>query len=198
MIIEQCPHCQVMHVQAAEQFTARSHPSYTTTWTVVRCQNSKCLQLSLVDSASGAQQVVYPLGKYELDPDLPISAEAREDFREAGQCLVARCYKASMVMSRRSLQRCLKEQGCTQKLLVDQLNYAMAHDLLRKAFHPLAEEVRQYGNLSAHPDDEQLCNVSRDAAQHILDFTALIIHEFYEVPASAAKLKAGRTSLSSP
>ena len=115
-----------------------------------------------------------------------------DDYQEAGKCLDAGCYKASMVMSRRALQRCLKEQGCPQKKLYDAIEHAVKDSILRKAFHPIAEEIRQYGNLSAHPDDDQLDNANYNNAKQILEFVALLVQEFYEIPALAATLKKQR------
>jgi len=135
---------------------------------------------------------MYPGGSHELRADVQIPQEIRGDYREAGKCLDAGCYKASLVMSRRALQRCLKEQGCTAHRLVDAISEAVTNGTLRKAFHPLAEEIRQYGNLGAHPDDDQLANATRESAKKVLDFTALIIHDFYEIPGAAAALKGAR------
>jgi hypothetical protein len=129
---------------------------------------------------------------YELDSKASIAPDIRADFQEAGLCLGAGCYKASLVMSRRVLQRCLADQGCKQNKLVDAINYALQNNILRKAFHPLAEEIRQYGNLGAHPDEDQLMNANRDCAYQVLEFARLLIHEFYEVPASAELLKRNR------
>ena len=105
---------------------------------------------------------------------------------------------ASLVMSRRVLQRCLHDQGCTQNKLVEAINHALQTNILRKAFHPLAEEIRQYGNLGAHPDDDQLQNANRESAHHVLEFARLLIHDFYEVPASAALLKKNRQGQTTP
>jgi len=142
-------------------------------------------------TSRGEIQQIFPFAAYELDAKA-IPAPIVDDFREAGLCLGAGCYKASLVMSRRVLQRCLADQGCAQNKLVDAINYALQNNVLRKAFHPLAEEIRQYGNLGAHPDDDQLSNANRESAQHVLEFARLLIHEFYEVPASAALLKKKR------
>jgi hypothetical protein len=143
-------------------------------------------------------QQVYPFVAYQLDSTADVPADIRDDFREAGVCLGASCYKASLVMSRRVLQRCLHDQGCTQNKLVDAINHAMQNNILRKAFHPLAEEIRQYGNLGAHPDDDQLQNANRESAHQVLEFARLLIHEFYEVPASAVLLKTKRQAPKTP
>ncbi len=97
-----------------------------------------------------------------------------------------------MVVSRRVLQRCLKEQGCDQRKLVNAIDAAMKQNILRTPFHPIATEIREYGNLGAHPDDDQLANATRGNAQQILEFARLLIHDFYEVPAAASKLKRNR------
>jgi hypothetical protein len=159
----------------------------------VRCHNNACQHLVLVQTTIREEiQQIFPFAAYELESTATIPAKIRDDFREAGLCLGAGCYKASLVMSRRVLQCCLKEQGCTQNKLVEAVDHALKNNILRKAFHPLAEEVRQYGNLGAHPDDDQLASANRESAHHVLEFARLLIHEFYEVPASALLLKRNR------
>ena len=191
MILEQCPHCGIHHVQSAVAFNQPLDANNgARLWQGVRCQNANCRKLVLVDlQNTGAINRVFPFAEYELSPTAPIPAEVRNDFREAGICLGAGCYRASLVMSRRVLQRCLSDQGCAQNKLVDAINAAITGGILRKAFHPLAEEIRQYGNLGAHPDDDNLAAANQTSAHHVLEFARLLIHEFYEVPASAAALK---------
>lgn len=194
MLLDQCPHCKTRHVQTREPFTQQSKDGDSSSyWKVLSCQNPACNRLVLaVITPQGQVRNIYPAGQFELEPAVPVSNEIRDDFREAGLALGAGCYKASMVMSRRVLQRCLKEQGCTQRNLVDAIKYAVDQTILRKAFHAVAEEVRQYGNLGAHPDDDQLASASRENAEQVLEFARLIIHDFYEVPAAAGKLRQTR------
>lgn len=194
MILDQCPHCGVRHVQSSTQFTQHLDArDGTRLWMIERCQNAKCQKLVLVDlSNTGSINRIFPFANYELAATAPIPDAIREDFREAGLCLGASCYKASLVMSRRVLQRCLAEQGCAQNKLVDAINAALANGTLRKAFHPIAEEIRQFGNLGAHPDDDSLAKANQESAHQVLEFSRLLIHEFYEVPASAGALKALR------
>ncbi|MEQ8427675.1 MAG: DUF4145 domain-containing protein [Gammaproteobacteria bacterium] len=194
MLIDQCPHCHTSHVHTNVRFNEALEPKQQLLWwRVVRCQNPSCQRLILLTTnAKEDVQSIYPLGQYELETDVTVSQEIKDDFREAGLCLGSGCYKASMVMSRRVLQRCLKDQGCTQNRLVDAINYAIEQNILRKPFHPIAEEIRHFGNLGAHPDDDQLSNANRENATQIIEFARLLIHDFYEVPASAALLKQSR------
>ncbi len=193
-LIDRCPHCNTAHVNAEDRLvevidTKTQEPF----WRLMRCQNPKCRTLVLgVCDARGNINSLYPAGSYDLPAEVPMPKELRDDFREGGLSLAAGCFKASMVMSRRALQRCLKDQGSGQRNLVDAINDALAKSTLRKSFHPLAEEIRQYGNLSAHPDDDQLQNVTRESATTVLEFVRLLIHEFYEVPLAAEKLRHAR------
>jgi len=207
MLLSQCPHCQVNHVQTTEQIT---QPEFTPAkavvvvgcppnealhrrWRIVRCQNPVCGGLVLVIlDYNGKEVQIYPFGSWELDKAIDIKDEIRCDFKEAGIALAAGCYKASMVMSRRVLQRCLKEQGCNQRQLVDAISHAIKEDILRKPLHDIATEIREYGNLGAHPDDDGLAAATQEAAKQILEFARLVVHEFYEVPAAAEKLKKNR------
>jgi len=194
MRLDKCPHCGTSHVESVIQLEQLLDPYKADfSWRVVRCNNPKCNRLVLAFMGqAGSVLGIYPPGSFDLDPNIPISQEIRDDFKEAGLCLSASCYKASMVMSRRVLQRCLKEQGCTQRQLVDAIDFSINEGILRKPFHKVATEIRQYGNLGAHPDDEQLVDIDENKAKQVLDFVRLLIHDFYEVPAAAENLRQAR------
>lgn len=193
MIIEQCPYCKTRNVQTEPRFSERVLPNTNPLWHVERCQNPECLRLILL-TVNPPEDVlgIYPPITYDLDENIPISQEIRDDYREAGLCLSAGCNKASLVMSRRVLQRCLKEQGWTQHRLVDAIDNAIENNILRPPFHDIANEIREYGNLGAHPDDEQLENANHDNALQVLEFARLLIQELYEMPAAAERLRRQR------
>ncbi len=194
MILDQCPHCGVRSVQTTARFVeVLCSRDGGILWHLERCQNPECQRLILVEASNiGQVRQIFPFTQYQLDPKATVPQPIRDDFREAGLCLGAGCFKASLVMSRRVLQRCLTDQGCTQHKLVDAIDAAVKDSVLCKAFHPLANEIRQYGNLGAHPDDDQLVNANRESAHQVLEFARLLIHEFYEIPSSAALLKQNR------
>jgi hypothetical protein len=200
MLIEKCPHCNTNHVQTQHQNTyAFSDLQEGRQWAIARCQNPKCRKLVLLILGSGnAIEGIYPPASYDLDSTVVKDKEIRDDFREAGLCLSAGCYKASMVMSRRVLQRCLKSQGYDEYNLAAAIDHAMKDGILRKPFHDIATEIRSYGNFGAHPDDDQLDNIGRDEASLIIDFSQLLIQEFYAIPAAAEKLRKNRQPPAAP
>jgi len=105
MIIDQCPHCRVRHVQTKQESVSNLHPSTNeTTWHILRCQNPDCQRLVLqVRARAGNALETFPFAEFQLDITAPIPDPIREDFKEAGLCLAAGCFKASLVMSRRAL-----------------------------------------------------------------------------------------------
>jgi len=76
---------------------------------------------------------------------------------------------------------------CCQYFYPHTINTSEQH-----GFHGLADEVRHYGNLGARPDDDQLENANSESAEQVLEFAQLLIHEFYEVPAAATRLRQNR------
>lgn len=190
MIIDQCPFCETQKVQTQVINQDRTHPNSPLSWYMVRCQNQDCSHLVLLTLKDNEGiQSIYPPLSYELDESIKISQEIRDDYREAGLCLSAGCNKASLVMSRRVLQRCLKENGCTKTRLVDAIDEAIEKNILRPQFQAIATEIREYGNLGAHPDDEQLENANQENALQVLNFARLLIQDLYEVPAAADRLR---------
>ena len=198
MILD-CPRCGVKHVQSQQvQIADDRNGDPSQRWHVERCQNPACSRLILaIVKNDGSLLQTWPSATYELDGELAVGAELRGDYSEAGLCLDAGCFKASLVMSRRALQRVLKAQGCEQRNLSGDdgaISYAVKNGILRKAFHPLAQEIKGYGNLGAHPDDEQLENASKETATQVLRFLEVIVDEFYRVPLVAEKLRRRRTT----
>lgn len=165
-------------------------------WGIYRCVVSSCQKLLLLHCRLSplcpATAVLFPPARCELPTCEGISTEIAEEYQEAGTCLYAGAYKASMVMSRRVLQRVLKGQGCKERNLKDQIDKAKASRILRPTYHGMAEEVREYGNLGAHPDDDQLKNCTKEDAETLLEFVRVLIEEFFEIPAKVSRMRTKR------
>lgn len=196
MRLDKCPHCNTTHIDSHHETTIQYSAipgNEVENWRLVRCNNPTCVKLILV--MLGKDNVVlgiYPYSSAELDANIVKDEQIRDDFKEASICLSASCYKASMVMSRRLLQRCLKEQGYKERILPQAIDHAIADGVLRKPLQELAKEIKEYGNFGAHPDDDQLDNIGKEEATTILGFSRLLIEEFYEIPAAADKLRKKR------
>lgn len=191
MLIEKCPHCEVSHVQTHKHFELRGRKG---DWRVLECQNPECGGFIFARVVGDELEEMYPAVNFRLKDDLGVSDEIRREFEEAGKDLANGCYLSSMTMSRRVLQRCLKEQGHSEKHLAVQLESAKKDKTLPTRYHILADEIREYGNIGAHPDDDQALNVTKENAERLLEFTRILIHEFYELPAQVKQLEQSRVA----
>lgn len=190
--LAECPHCQTRRVQTRVEDGAPFQSGGALRWIFLRC--SHCRRLILVSQVGNRDwTLVHPGQAPHRDYRKDLPNELVDDYNEAGVCLGAGAYKASMVMSRRALQRLLKEQGHTERDLVDAINAAKKAGTIAPRYHALADEIREYGNLGAHPDDDQLANANEPNARHIIDFCDLLIEDIYDLRAKAESLRKQRT-----
>ena len=115
--------------------------------------------------------------------DLPKSVpnEVRRDYAEAIMSFNVKAFRASVVMSRRTLQRALEDKGASiQKTLQEQINDLATSNLLNPASSHLAQGVRYFGNYGAHPREDLLDQVTSDEAKLALDVVKQILNELYK------------------
>jgi hypothetical protein len=196
--VDQCPYCGTRNVTVQTQSESatirrRDGGTYTEHWHVLMC--NQCSGLILHRSRVGACEAfddLFPAPHQEIEEHPGIPDETRADYWEATQGLAAGCFKSSMVMGRRALQRVLKANGHKQRHLADQIDAAIDADTIGRRMRPLATEIREYGNLGAHPDDDELKCCTKENAEKLLGFVQMIVHELYRVPAEAERLRTTR------
>ncbi len=200
VILDECPHCRATHVQLSMLFVTEWGESGGRTWAVLaQCQNTLCQRrmFFLCDSHPQRTQpkridFLYPLCSGTLPKELDLPGRIREEFMEAAESLQIGAILASMTMSRRVLQRCLKAQGFEERNLYDQIEAAKKDGTMPKRYHELADEIRKYGNIGAHPDDDKIELVTTENANQLLEFIRILIEEFYVLPARAKELQSKR------
>lgn len=117
----------------------------------------------------------------EANPSSDIPADIANALAEASTCFSAHCYRASVVMSRRTLEAITSDQGETSGRLVDRLSNLSSKNVLNPTLSDWAKEVRLVGNTGGHFDP--MSPVSKDDAEQILSFTRELIKYLYELPA---------------
>lgn len=136
---------------------------------------------------------LYPFAGCEaLDASI-LPAGVPEEFTECVTCSVVGASLSSMTMARRVLQRCLKDKGHLQHILAQQIDAAKADGTIPKRYHEIADEIRIYGNIGAHPDDDKMSCVTTENCRHLIEFTRMMIEELYILPQKAALLRKNRT-----
>jgi hypothetical protein len=116
-----------------------------------------------------------------------VPANLREDFLEAAAVLSI-SPKASAALARRCLQALLILQGAHSRDLKDQLDEI--HPRLPSYVQSFVDNIRNLGNISAHPSQShatgEILDVEPGEADWILELLEELFDHFYAKPAEAA------------
>jgi len=196
-LLIECPHCGVKD-QIAQGGHAVGGWEGVTHWLVRSCNSPLCKKpIFVVYDENQAEETAnpiftYPLTGGKLDNDTDFPNYVREEFREATHCHQIGAYLSSMTMSRRVLQRCLKHEGFNQRKLFEQIKAAKEQNLIPKRYSKLVDEIRHYGNIGAHPDDDKMDLVNETNSEFLLGLVKLLVEEFYVVHDRITKLERAR------
>jgi hypothetical protein len=195
-ILFECPHCRVSD-QIANGGHAVGGWEGASHWLVRNCNNPLCKRPIFIvfdeTQKMGRPAFTYPLTGGHLDANTQFPERVREEFTEASLCLQINAYLSSMTMSRRVLQRCLKHLGFAQHRLFDQIEAAKTAGTIPRRYHQLADEIRHFGNIGAHPDDDNQQLVTKGNAMLLLEFVKILTDEFFVLEQRVATLSRART-----
>jgi hypothetical protein len=109
------------------------------------------------------------------------------DFKEGVVCLKNKCPKAAASMFRRSLQSSLINKGADSSLdLIEQIKNVKN---LTDDIKDWAHNIRIFGNWGAHPQDDNLKDVSLELASEVKDFLEEFFNYVYLMPSRVAKAR---------
>lgn len=128
----------------------------------------------------------WPLPDATLSADIP--APIASVFSEASMTLAANCPRASVVMSRRTLEAVTVDKGETTGVLAERLKALGTKGVLHSTLSDWAKEIRLVGNVGAHFDPIE--TVTQDDAQQLLSFTRELLRYLYELPAELMRRRA--------
>lgn len=116
-----------------------------------------------------------------------IPEEVLSDFREGVVCLSNTCSKAAVAMFRRSLQAAMINMGANSSSdLVEQIKSVKN---LTDDIKDWAHNIRIFGNWGAHPQDDNLKDVSAELANEVKDFLEEFFNYVYLMPNRVAKAR---------
>jgi len=135
----------------------------------------------------------YPTNTFRKPAPDEVPSRIKEDYEEACRVLPISA-KASATLSHRCLQGLLREQGYTQKNLVDQITALLGETdpkkYLPSVLHDTVDHIRNFGNFSAHPITDQttlqVISVDPGEAEWCLDILEEMFDHYYVKPTQAA------------
>jgi hypothetical protein len=124
-----------------------------------------------------------------------IPPKVREDMAEAVRCFAVNAHKAVVVMCRRILQRIASDHGITGGDIKSQTNRMFEAGLITKNLKDAAHEIRHFGGFGAHPQDDDLDNVSQSDALSVWRQVNQFVNDLYVMPAENAELQRRRQAV---
>lgn len=130
----------------------------------------------------------YPKRKINLDKSIP--EDVAGDFLEANNCYQVNAPKATVAMCRRTLQNTCLSAGANPKIdLILQIDELENKRVINKGLQDIAHTIRVIGNWGAHPQEDNLKDVTPEDALEILRFTNEFLEEVFVRPARVVALK---------
>lgn len=120
----------------------------------------------------------WPAPAITVDASVPRSVA--DTFAEAVACNHARCYRASVVMSRRTLEAVCTEQGHVKGDLNTRLLSLEGSGQLHKTLADWCHEVRTTGNAGAHFDPAS--SVDKRDSDALIGFIEELLKYLYDLP----------------
>lgn len=193
----QCPYCGIQVTLTPLKWTME-HIIYSCD--NPGCQKSFYAKVKYLGSTVGINETTYRYEILETYPKLvsqkheAIPQKIWVDYLEASQAYDVGAYKASVVMCRRTMQNVCLEHGAIK---VDSNGrYQKLKDQIKQAFpqkdysliHAYADKIKYFGDYGAHPQDDNIDDVTKETAKKVLDFTLEILKIGYIVEWELKKL----------
>lgn len=192
-----CPHCSVhFHDNWDSQYVARQG-TYLPNWSYSTARCPECERLIVTLDGPDFKRMVYPVGANRGPVPVQVPKDVSADYVEACNVLPVSS-KASAALARRCLQTILSSHGYKGRDLSKQIDAALAETDASKALpaslRDTIDAIRNFGNFSAHPIDDQttlqIVDVQPEEADWCLQILEEMFDHFYVRPAAAAARKA--------
>jgi len=194
-----CPHCQVgVHLESKEEIYEINDPAEgklgvlllhgccpECSRLIVILRHGECRwrdnRLELLETEK--EEVLFPKHPTRLsDPSIPV--HYRNDFNEANAVLDL-SPKASAALSRRLLQRFIREEYSIKGTLEDEIEKFRALPEIPEEVSKSVDAVRVVGNFAAHPQKSkntgEIVEVDKDEADWLLEvIEQLLLFRFVE------------------
>ena len=194
-----CPYCGALSTFSCIFSTKGTHRGYIFPFSVWSCHHcdraifitQKSSQYDHVVTERLEIESIFPSIESTVDERVPDGIA--KDFIEAARCFNISAFKASVVISRRTIQKmCLNLGANKGEKLYEQIDQLKQAGKLHPDLADIATEIRFLGNDGAHPVDDGLDEITNEDAKEILDFTAELLDDLYVRPQKVLAMKKKR------
>jgi hypothetical protein len=156
--------------------------------------------LIFVIYAPGAEDHVvfsYPIERFDFDAsDLP--ELVRGLLEEAIDCYANQCFKAAVLMIRRTLEMVCLDRGAEGRTLFERIEALGKEVVLPAEMVDGLHNLRLLGNDAAHVEAREFMDVGQEEVEAALEVTKLILAATYQSTGALAALQALKADPESP
>jgi hypothetical protein len=144
-----------------------------------RCPNPECLALVFFvgDHVDRTLKVSYPAERIDFDA-VNIPASVVNALEEAIACHANKCFIASAIMVRKTLEELCRERGATGKTLKDRIKALGTKVVLPTELLDGLDDLRLLGNDAAHIESTEYDKVGQEEVEIGIEFAkeVLVVH----------------------
>lgn len=154
-----------------------------------RCPNDQCRAHVFFVRESGTLKVAYPAELLDFD-STNVPAAVAKSLEEAIACHAARCFTASAIMVRKTLEELCHDRGATGANLKARISALGAKVTLPQELLEGVDHLRLLGNDAAHIESQTYTQVGQEEVEVGLLFAKELLKAVYQYSALVARLKA--------
>lgn len=148
---------------------------------IKKCPNPNCGGHVFVIYDYGSRSVLdsYPMTRLDFNrDDIPI--KIAETFEEAIICHANKCYIASAIMVRKTLELLCKDKGAEGRNLKERIQALIETITMPKELKEGMDVLRVLGNNAAHVELTDFDEISKNELEISIDFTKEILKSVYQ------------------
>lgn len=148
---------------------------------IKKCPNPSCGGHAFVMYDYGSRSILdsYPMTKLDFNKD-DIPTEIAESFEEAIICHANKCYIASAIMVRKTLELLCKDKGAEGRNLKERIRALVETITMPNELKEGMDVLRVLGNNAAHVELTDFDEISENELEISIDFTKEILKSVYQ------------------
>lgn len=152
------------------------------------CPNHECNAHIFFTKSSDDSLTLYPKLRIDFNSE-NIPSKIRSTFEEAVICHAERCYAASAIMVRRTLEELCQDKACSGKKLFNRIEELKSSVVLPTELFAALHELRVLGNDAAHIESKDFDNIGEEEVSIAIEITKEILKSVYQMESLVNRLK---------
>ncbi|EMK6832331.1 DUF4145 domain-containing protein [Vibrio cholerae] len=175
--IDNIADCQLVTREGAVYYTGQRY-----------CPNHDCSAHIFFIMDSYNSLTLYPKLRIDFNSE-NIPPKIRSTFEEAVICHAERCYAASAIMVRRTLEELCQDKSCTGNNLFNRIENLKSSVVLPTELFAALHELRVLGNDAAHIESKDFDNIGEEEVSIAIEITKEILKSVYQMESLVNRLK---------